>query len=163
MKHSKQQKKDMVKHLMNNMQITKTSQIQKKMLTTYGIPLTKRTIRTYKAEIAEDIKIEQVAQNEGNKGNVINPKTVQVIEPKKAVKLERKYDIVIDKFPFWLHCPKCRHGMKLENNPIQSCGCAQCGIIYSRKIKSFVDIGTGIIIKKLSIYDPVIDDVKSGK
>ena len=159
MKHTKQKKKDIVKHIMNNMQITKTSQIQKKMLILYGVPLTKRTIRTYKAEIAEDIKIEQVAQNEGSKGNVINPKTVQVIEPKKAAKLERKYDIVITKFPWWIHCPKCRHGMKLENNPIQSCGCAQCGIIYSRKEKSFVDMRDGRIIKKLKIFDPILDEM----
>jgi hypothetical protein len=159
MNYTKQQKKDMIKHLMNNMQITKTSQIQKKMLTAYGIIMGKSTIRRYKAKIAEDIKIEQAAQNEGNKGNAINPKTVQVLEPKKAAKLERKYDIVIDKFPFWLHCPKCHHGMQLERNPIQSCGCLQCGIIYSRRDKCFMDMRTGQIIKKLSIFDPILDEM----
>ena len=150
-------KKDLVKDVIG-MGITKTSQIQRKILTMFHVPISKRSIRRYKAEITEDALIEQVNSNEGNKGNVINPKTVQVLTPKKGVKLEKKYDIVIHSFPFWLHCPICRHGMKLESNPIQSCECWQCGIAYSRRDKCFIDMRTGEIIKKISIFDPVLNE-----
>ena len=161
MKRTKTQKKEIVKFIMDG-GMTNTSQIQMRLATVYHIIITKRSIRLYKAELVEDALIQKVNSKEGMKGNAINPKSVQVLEPKEAIKKERKYDIVIDHFPFWIYCPGCYHGMRLENNPIQSCVCIQCGIAYSRREKCFKDMRDGSIIKKLSIYDPVIDKTESG-
>ena len=161
MKHTKTQKKDIIRHIMYKLEVQNTSQIQKKLLTTYKIPLSTRSIRKYKADIKKDIDVESIDSNV-TKFNVIQPKPVEILEKKKVIKLERKYDIVIDAYPFWIHCPICKHGMRLERNPIQSSTCAQCGVKYDRKNKCFIKLGYGEIIERLNIYDPVIDDPKSG-